>query len=177
MVETTVHLIRRQGYNGTGLNQIVEESKAPKGSIYHFFPGGKDHLIEEAVRTGAASFEHQIHKALSEAPSVGEGLHVLISQVISDLKATNFEQGSPISAVALETAFTEGRIQKACSDAFTACQNVIERALRDEGRGPAEARALANLIACAYEGALLLSRTHHDTRPLEEMVETVRRLL
>lgn len=173
MIETTTQLLRRQGYNGTGLNQIVEQSKAPKGSLYHFFPGGKDHLVEEAVREGAHEVELQMRAALTNAPTVAKGLAALVAGIIEQLRTTNFEGGCPISTVALETASTDGRVRSACSEAFDNIQTVIENALRDEGRKPAEARSMANLIMCAYEGALLLSRTHHDTRPLEDMVRTL----
>jgi TetR/AcrR family transcriptional repressor of lmrAB and yxaGH operons len=176
MVETTTLLLRRQGYNGTGLNQIIEESRAPKGSLYHFFPGGKDSLVGEAVREGAREVERQMREALSQARSVAEGLAFIVRGIIEDLRASNFEAGCPISTVALETAATSGPIRSACSEAFRSIQSTIEEALRSEGRSEAEAHALANLIICAYEGALLLSRTHHDTAPLEEMARTLRRL-
>ena len=47
--ENYADLFRRQGYAGTGLNDIVELSGAPKGSLYHYFPDGKASIAEAAV--------------------------------------------------------------------------------------------------------------------------------
>ena len=44
IVDASAELFRRQGYNATGVKQIVTEAQAPFGSLYHFFPGGKEQL-------------------------------------------------------------------------------------------------------------------------------------
>jgi AcrR family transcriptional regulator len=54
IVETTAELFRRQGYNATGIKRIVTDAKAPFGSIYHFFPGGKEQLGAEVIRASGA---------------------------------------------------------------------------------------------------------------------------
>jgi len=42
-------LIEKQGYHATGLNEIIRESGAPKGSVYYYFPGGKEQIGAEAI--------------------------------------------------------------------------------------------------------------------------------
>ena len=56
IVNASAELFRRQGYTGTGLKQIAAEAEAPFGSIYHFFPGGKEQLGEEVIRVGGEFF-------------------------------------------------------------------------------------------------------------------------
>jgi AcrR family transcriptional regulator len=50
ILDNTGELFRRYGYTGTGLKQIVANANAPFGSVYHFFPGGKEQLGEEVIR-------------------------------------------------------------------------------------------------------------------------------
>ena len=97
--------------------------------------------------------------------------------VIEELRASDFQAGCPISTVALESSGTTNPLQAACSSAFHSIQAVIAEGFKKDARSPEEAQALANLILCAFEGALLLSRTHHDTRPLEDMAKTLGALL
>ena len=49
MVEATITLMRHSGLSGAGINEIIRESGAPKGSIYHYFPGGKQQIAQEAL--------------------------------------------------------------------------------------------------------------------------------
>lgn len=173
MVRTTKDLLCRQGYNGTGLNQIIDESQAPKGSLYHFFPGGKEHLAGEAVRLGAAEVEQFMYETILAAPTVNEGLARVVERVIQHLEDSDYHWGCPISTVALETVGTPGPLQDTCSAAFRSIEKVIADAFEREGRTPDEAASMANLVLCAFEGGLLLSRTHHCTRPLLDMVRTM----
>ena len=49
MIEATALLLRRRGYHGTSLNDILSASGAPRGSLYFHFPGGKDQLVIEII--------------------------------------------------------------------------------------------------------------------------------
>ncbi|NBC28744.1 MAG: TetR family transcriptional regulator, partial [Spirochaetes bacterium] len=63
-LEATARLLERQGYQSTGLNQVVRESGAPKGSLYYYFPGGKEELVADAVRHAAAPVTDRIRAAM-----------------------------------------------------------------------------------------------------------------
>ena len=49
ILQATTALLEKQGSHATGLNEIIRESGAPKGSLYYYFPEGKDQLVSEAV--------------------------------------------------------------------------------------------------------------------------------
>ena len=65
IIDTASALLERQGYAATGLNQIVRESGAPKGSLYHYFPGGKDEIAVESLQQGAQAVAERIREALT----------------------------------------------------------------------------------------------------------------
>ncbi|MCE9596939.1 MAG: TetR/AcrR family transcriptional regulator [Spirochaetia bacterium] len=50
IIQVTAELLQIQGYFATGINEIVEKSKAPKGSVYHYFKNGKDEIVNEALQ-------------------------------------------------------------------------------------------------------------------------------
>ncbi len=65
IIDTTSQLLEQQGYFATGLNQIVQESGAPKGSLYYYFPEGKEELTAEAIERSAAKFSGIIRTELA----------------------------------------------------------------------------------------------------------------
>src|SRR5437016_13371310 len=74
IVETSAELFRRQGYSATGVKQIVTAAQAPFGSLYHFFPGGKEQLGAEAVRVSGAIYAQLIPAVFDPAPDPVTGV-------------------------------------------------------------------------------------------------------
>src|SRR5712672_2190580 len=72
IVDAAVTLFRRQGYAGTGLNDIVDASDAPKGSLYHYFPAGKASIAVAAVEEAGRRVAETTSKLASEARSTGD---------------------------------------------------------------------------------------------------------
>lgn len=177
MLETTVRLLRKQGFHGTGLNQIIKESGAPKGSLYHHFPGGKDQLASEAVRTAGEEMVAWMDGAFSRTSSAREAVALILAESAAELEATAYESGCPIGVVALEVAATDGPVREACYQAFALAHEMLVRNLRSAGYGLEDARALADLMVATYEGALLLSRAQRSILPLTSLTKTLPRLL
>lgn len=177
IIETTARLLRRQGYHATGLLQIVQESVAPRGSLYHYFPGGKEDLAVEALKRGGAEVENELVDALRSSSNVIEGLKKVGQRVLNTLKTSGFQDGCPVSTVALETAAQSPRLQQVCSEMFARMQRVIAESLQKDGYPADEALDLANIVLCTYEGGLLLARTHQNTWPLEHALDSLAHLL
>src|SRR5687767_4299576 len=95
MVRTMSRLLQRQGFHATGLNQVVTESQAPKGSIYHHFPGGKEQLTIEAITTSGAGMAKGMAAALASGASAGVAIRSLIDGSAKALERSGFEQGCP----------------------------------------------------------------------------------
>ncbi len=66
MIISATELFRENGYSGTGFRDVVAHSGAPRGSIYHHFPGGKTELAEEAVRLAGDVVAARIERAAAD---------------------------------------------------------------------------------------------------------------
>ena len=166
MVKTAGDLLHRQGYASTGLNQILEESGAPKGSLYFHFPGGKEELMAEALTASAGSLTEMLERVVTHAPSAEAALDQIVAYFAAQLEASHYTKGCPVATVALEQAATSDALHEVCSTAYRRWQMLIAARLQRDGLAEARADALAGFILATIEGALLLCRAHRSTEPL-----------
>ena len=170
-IETTSRLMETQGYHATGLNQIIKESGAPKGSLYYHFPDGKEELASEAVKQAGNNLVQLIQENLREDASIAEAVRDFVFGVAQGVEATNFQSGGPLTAIAMETATTSERINLACRSAFAQIQTAFENKLASSGLTPDQVTQTAVFITAAIEGGIILSRTHHSGDPLRTVSE------
>lgn len=169
-VETTAALLRRQGYHATGLSQIVEESGAPKGSLYFHFPGGKETLAQAALERSGQEMRDKLAAIVAAAPGPAAAIRAVTTHLAEELEASRFQDGCPVATVALEAAQVP-TLRAVCSASYAQWQALIAGYLEHAGVPAARAASLANLVLSAVEGALLLSRAHADTTPLRMVGE------
>jgi AcrR family transcriptional regulator len=174
MVSTAAELFRRQGYHGTGLNQILDESRAPRGSLYFHFPGGKQQLAIEAVSESGQAIGAGIDYLLETSVDVGEAIAGVVAFLAEDLRSSDFERGCPVGTVALDAASSSPSVRLACSDIFDQWLGHIQRKLQETGWTKRQAADEAMLVIAAIEGALLLARARRDTEPLDAVAKRLR---
>ena len=177
MLETTTRLLRIQGFNGTGLNQIVKESKTPKGSLYYHFPGGKEQLAAEAIQAAGQTMIERIQSAFDLTKTPRQAVTVILKGAAEELETTDFQCGCPIALVALEVAGANSPVRDACQKAFAEAHEMLVRNLSAAGFSVDHAEGLAELMVTTFEGALLLSRANRDTKPLTNLLKTIPLLL
>src|SRR5205085_903938 len=95
IVETSAELFRTQGYNATGVKQIVTAAQAPFGSIYHFFPGGKEQLGAEAIIVSGALYVELIPAVLEPAPDPVTGVRNFFAGAAEHLHDTDYADACP----------------------------------------------------------------------------------
>ncbi|GMU54750.1 MAG: TetR family transcriptional regulator [Candidatus Xenobia bacterium] len=172
LVETTAQLLRVQGYHATGLNQIVEESEAPKGSLYHYFPQGKEELAAEALGLASQATLARLRDLFSNH-RLKDALALLVEQAIADLEASDYQHGCPIATVALETVSCDC-LQTQCANFFRQAISLLEEAMKREGVPPDKVPGLAQMSFAAYEGAVLLSRVLKSPAPLRQVAAQIK---
>jgi len=170
----SAELFRRNGYTGTGLKQIVTEASAPFGSLYHFFPGGKEQLGEEVIRSSGMLYAQLWDVFFAPAPDVISGIESFFAGAIVTMRETDFVESCPIATVALEVATTSEPLRKATSDVFNGWIDTGVRGFTDKFGVPEEiARKLILAAIMALEGAFILSRSMRDVEPLAVAGESV----
>jgi len=169
ILETSTQLFRRYGYPGTGLKQIAAESAAPFGSIYHFFPGGKEQLAGEVIRAAGPWYGALAYAFLSpspELPTLPAALTAMFNAAASTLEETDYADACPIATVALEVASSSEPLRQATADVFTDWITEGTRLIAGWGLSEADARALTISVISALEGAFVLSRSLRSTEPV-----------
>jgi AcrR family transcriptional regulator len=167
IVDASAELFRRQGYSATGMKQIVTAAKAPFGSVYHFFPGGKEQLGAETVRRSGALYGQLVPAAFGAAPDVVTATREFFAAAAEQLRASDYADACPIATVALEVSSTSEPLREACAEVFDGWIALASGQFVDAGVDAQAARELAIGLIAALEGAFVLSRALRSTQPLE----------
>jgi AcrR family transcriptional regulator len=161
-------LFRRQGYSGTGIKQIAAAADAQLGSIYHFYPGGKEELAERVIETAGPFFAALVAATMEPAPSDPVAwVEAFFAGAAENVEASGYQDACPIATVALEVASTSERLRLATAGAFGDWIDAIAEWLRRLGVPEAELRPLATSLLAALEGGFVLARATRSTEPLE----------
>jgi TetR/AcrR family transcriptional repressor of lmrAB and yxaGH operons len=166
IVAASTELFGRHGYTGTGIKAILAASDAPFGSLYHFFPGGKEELGAEAIRTGGAIYLALVDAFFPEGVDVVEATGTFFEAAAVMIEATDYADACPIATVALEVASVSEPMRVASAEAFGSWLSVLERRFGEAGISVVRSHELAVELFCAIEGAFLLSRTTRDPQPI-----------
>ena len=181
ILDSSAELFRRQGYTGTGMKQIVAEASAPFGSIYHFFPGGKEQLGAEAIRHSGALYGQLIGLFFVPGADPVSATESFFAGAAATLVETDYADACPIATVALEVAATNEPLRKATADVFTAWIDAGTERFARFGLGPEAARTLTITAVNNLEGAFVLCRSLQDTEAMAvagaATVDVARRLL
>lgn len=178
MVRAADELFRAQGLHATGVAEILERSGAPRGSLYHYFPGGKEQLAIEAINHAAARFCRAITKAIEvNDGSLPEAVRLYGHAVADRLLATDYVEGCPIGNSAIEGSVGSLAISEACDRAFRDFADVMADHLRAHAVDPVQADHLATFVVSSVEGALLVARVRRDTQPVIDATDRLAELL
>jgi AcrR family transcriptional regulator len=173
IVQTSAELFRRQGYSATGVKQIVTAAQAPFGSLYHFFPGGKEELGAEAVRVSGALYAQLIPAVFDPAPDVVTGVRMFFAGAAEQLRETEYEDACPIATVALEVSSVSETMRVACAEVFEGWIVAGAERFAEAGVDRDTARELTIAMLAALEGAFVLARALRSTEPLQVAGELV----
>ncbi len=167
ILEVTAELFRRHGYTGTGIKQITASANAPFGSLYHFFPGGKEQLGQEVIRRSGRMYLELFEAIFDAAPDAVTGVDDFFSGAAELLRQTDYADACPIATVSFEVARVSEPLREATSDVFESWIDGASVRLVDAGVPAAKAREVAILLISALEGAFILSRALRRTEPVD----------
>jgi TetR/AcrR family transcriptional regulator, lmrAB and yxaGH operons repressor len=178
LLETAGQVFRWQGFHATGLDEILKRSGTPKGSLYHYFPSGKDQLAIEALRYVSGLLERRASVILSSNSDPLRALRMLFEFTAKTLSESGFRDGCPIAAVTLDVASERNLIREACEQSLQKWLDVFVQHFRRAGLTTARAKSIATLCFAALEGGLILSRAQKNIAPLnaiaDELIQLIR---
>ena len=177
IIETTCDLLETQGYYATGLNQIIAESGAPKGSLYYYFPQGKEELTVAAIHRTGQIVTERIQQGLAQHDDPAIAISEFIRNIAYHVERSGFRSGGPLMTVAMETANSSERINLACAQAYGSLRNAFQQKLLQSGYEESHASRLATFIMATIEGGIILSRTNHTGDPLRTIATELEQLL
>lgn len=166
ILDTTAELFRRYGYGGTSLKQVLEAARAPFGSLYHHFPGGKEQLGAETVHRSGRMYLELFELVADAAPDVVTAVEEFFAGAAETLRRTDYADACPIATVALEVASANETLRQATGEVFTSWVDALAKRFAAAGLHSHAARDQAIGIIAALEGAFLLARAMRSTEPL-----------
>jgi AcrR family transcriptional regulator len=177
LIKTTGRLLRQQGYSATGLNQVMAEAEAPKGSMYFHFPGGKEQLAAAAVDRFADRVSDYTRRALEESGTVREAVVRFMDEYAARLQRTDYSEGCAVASVAVEATGTRPELTQSTGRALQMWVGDFARALEAEGHEPEAAHRLATLIIAMIEGSVVMVKGSRSVEPLEAARDAILPLL
>ncbi|MFI0718154.1 TetR/AcrR family transcriptional regulator [Streptomyces sp. NPDC021224] len=179
MVFAAAQLIRRDGVGATGMRDIAAHAEAPRGSLQHYFPGGKEQVVNEAVRWAGGYAGRRVERFLAALPEPTPGalFAAMAQQWIDEFESTGFLTGCPVAAATVDSTASTPSARAATASAFTAWTTPLTAALVTLAVPAERAPALATLMISTLEGAILLCRAHESTAPLATVTTELTPLL
>jgi TetR/AcrR family transcriptional repressor of lmrAB and yxaGH operons len=176
LVTAAVTLLARQGYEATTVDGIASEGAAPMGSFYFHFPGGKEEIGVAALRYGAERFAVRLGEVLAQQASLPDALAGCADWLADELVASDWADGCPIAATALECVTRSAPLRAAAADGFGLWRDVLRGRLVSEGLSDEAAVDLATTSLSLMEGAELLARAQASPDPLHRAASALRTL-
>ena len=176
LVATAADMLRRRGLKATSIRDLAKVANAPLGSTYHYFPGGKQQVVNEAIVYAGEKILQGLRSELRAGPV--EGLHGFLAQWRRTITKTDFRAGCPVIAVTIEepTPETAAALETA-ANVLSTWENLLADSLREHGADEQSAKELATLIISSVEGALMMCRAKRDTTPLDYVSAQLEKLI
>ncbi|GAA3474481.1 TetR/AcrR family transcriptional regulator [Nonomuraea roseola] len=179
MVFGAAQLIRRDGVTATGMRDVAAHAQAPRGSLQHYFPGGKEQLVNEAVAWAGAYAGKRVARFLGELsePSPSGLFAAMVRQWTDEFEKAGFVAGCPVAAATVDCADSSDSVRAAAAAAFAHWSSAVAQALEGMGVPGPRAGSLATLMISSLEGAILMARTERDVRALTTVARELGPLL
>ncbi|MGI8607679.1 MAG: TetR/AcrR family transcriptional regulator [Candidatus Dormibacteria bacterium] len=166
-IDSTARLLRRNGYSGTGVLDVIADSGAPRGSLYFHFPGGKEELAIAAMDQANEQVVAWIART---------NLRQFFHQYARWIEKTECLDGCPIAALTAESSLSP-RIRHAVSGALQSMENAFAAKLRGLGHPDERAQELAGMLVCVFEGAVIQCRARADAQPMRDAYDRLETML
>ena len=168
MISGAAQLLSRAGVSEASFGNVVALTGAPRGSIYHHFPRGKDQLLSESVRAVGARLLRALRQ--QEVDSAGDVVLLFAGLFRRVLVDSGAGAGCAVAAVATETPHSTPP-GEAAAEVFRSWIAELQALFEQAGVERGEAHLLALSTLASVEGAMVLTRATGDLRLFDAVVE------
>ncbi len=176
LVMGAADMIRRRGLNATSVRDLAKHARAPLGSTYHYFPGGKQQVATEAVQFAGAVISRRLVEELRRGPVVG--LRAFLQMWREVVVSNDFRAGCPVLAVSIEEPRDDETAPlDAAAKVFSEWESLLADSLRDHGATRKDAEQVAALIVAAVEGTVAMCRASRSIAPLDRVAVQLERVV
>ena len=176
MVRSAAALLRQEGVRGTSFGRVLDHSGAPRGSIAHHFPGGKDELMREALVASSAEITKAIDGLRGHGATAAHVVEAMCDYFAAELDATGWRSGCPVAAVAME-AHDHPALRSEAAQILAGWRRTLVDLLVEQGVDRDTAIELTELGVAAVEGALISARLQRSRAPLDAVSRQLAALL
>ena len=177
ILKTAARLFQRQGYHATGLSQIIAESGAPKGSLYYYFPNGKEELAVAAIEYTRDTNAQRLRTALARFDDPIRAFQSIMQDAAVDMHDVKDIVSCTISLLALENALCSEPLRLACKSTYDAFRKVFIDKLGQCGFDPEQAYRLGGTVQMLIDGAFIRSLAEKNTQALLDVADMIPQLL
>jgi AcrR family transcriptional regulator len=177
LVHSALHLFLLQGYNATGISQILRKAEVNAGSLYHFFPTKEDLLLAVLEWYRDHIWVGLLEPVFTRIDDPFERVFGLLDGYRQMLVLTDFEQGCPIGNLALELTNSHEGARSLLIANFDNWQDAVGqcyRACHDRLPPDTDPAELARFTLALMEGGMLLARAYRSIEPFDSAVQTLR---
>lgn len=177
IVESTKKLVEQQGARATTIDAVIQDSKAPRGSIYYYFKNGRTDMISDALGIANSEMIKMIHRSFDGQENAATAVKNFFTNWGRYVQNNDFKNGCMATALAVEGDSIEPELKESDSDVFNQWLSEIAKSLRAYGLTSGRADSLASTILAAGEGAVILSRVAQSLTPFNQVANEISRLI
>jgi TetR/AcrR family transcriptional repressor of lmrAB and yxaGH operons len=175
MLISAAEVLRERGAAGVTIDEVLARSGAPRGSVYHHFPEGRNQILAEGLQYAGEAITEVIDEA-----AVNGGMYLVRKFVVfweELLVESNFTAGCPVVAAAIGSADEEVQLTTVAGRIFGHWRDALTRAFASDGFGDADAASLATMCIASLEGAVVLCRSTRSVDPLRDVADQLEFLI
>ena len=165
MLWSAVALLQERGAHALTVDSVLAHSKAPRGSVYHHFPGGREQILLEATQLGSAFVSAMIDQVGSSPEALIDGMVAFWKDAMI---TSDFRTGCTVAAVAIDGHQASEEVTGAAREAFGTWIGQVRSTYARGGISPERAPQLASITLSMVEGALIQARIQRSVAPLDE---------
>jgi TetR/AcrR family transcriptional regulator, lmrAB and yxaGH operons repressor len=177
ILKTAKRLFQQRGYYAVGTAEILKAANAPKGSMYHHFPEGKEQIAIEAVNSIRADVQAMMTRLLAKGLSTADTIRTLAKGMAQWLKKSQWREGTMLASATVGSVPDLPKLHAAIKEAFADWRQHIVQSLIGEGWNRASAATMANTLLAGIEGAMILARIDQDERIVLKVADTLAAML